>query len=407
MKVRKLYAIVLMMSFFMSFQINASDAAVHRRLYRQASRLKEKRDKVKNIYEASDESFKSLVIEILDEQLNYGVERNRTQRRDHEDWIYYTAMTAGKLRIPEAAPKMQTLFTYIENSIIRGTLLHCIGLTKNEDMIPWLNLLLTDFNDQHRIGRIRGSEEMVIGVLKALSEFKSVTSFRPVFYAAMPNYPDNIRNQAMTLFLELTDDPAGYAHTVINFETDYSLISQLLNFIQRSNSPDDGKANTALITIERLLSTTGLRNVTNASLYEKILDDAVKYLGELKTKNPKAVSEIQRKWNSDILIKDKVSEKMHSILINIEALQAIATEESALALNERLRFFNDMIKEGSAIGYGERDGGTILFAIIDALGAIGVNNTDIIFELKRVSESSEYGEPHRRRANEALAKIQN
>ncbi len=405
MKINKLFGIALFMFITATFLFSAQDVNYHRKIYNETTNLVEKKEKLKEIYAVADETYKTLVIDILDEQLNYGKERNKALVKDYEEWIYYSSLIAGKLKISEAAPKIKILFTYLQNSLIRGNVIYCIGLTKNKEMLPWINLLLTDLNDLHRVGKIRGSEEMVIGTIKALGEFKDTSSFRPLFYAAMPNYPDNIRKQAMELFLSLTDDPAKYIHTVINYENDYNLIFQAQDFVYKSKSSNDDKVNTCLMTIERVLSTVGLSNETNFQLLQQILDTSVLYIGELKSKDAKAVIAIQKKWDNDVNIKNKVYENMHSILKNIEALEKMASVESNKALTERLKYFNDKISEGSNTGYGEKDGGTILFAIIDALGRIGSNDGDTFFELQRIMLSKMYGDPHKRRAEEAIAKL--
>ncbi|HBD96005.1 MAG: hypothetical protein A2015_16530 [Spirochaetes bacterium GWF1_31_7] len=405
MKINRFFGIVFFMFISFAFLFSAQDANYHKRIYNQARNLVEKKEKMKAIYEVADDTYKTLVIDILDEQLNYGKERNKGLVKDYEEWIYYSSMTAGKLKISEAAPKMKVLFTYLQNSIIRGTVVYSIGLTKNKDMLPWINLLLTDLNDLHRVGKIRGNEEMVIGTIKALAEFKDFSSFRPLFYAAMPNYPDNIRKQALDLFLSLTDDPAKYIGTVINFENDYNMIFQAQDFVYKSKSTNEEKVNTCLMTIERVLSTVGLKNQTNIQLLQQILDTSVLYIGELKSQDPNAVIAIQKKWDNDVNLKNKVYENMHSILKNIEALEKMASVEANKALTDRLKYFNDKTSEGSNTGYGEKDGGTILFAIIDALGRIGSNDADTFFELKRITLSTDYGDPHKRRAEEAIVKL--
>ena len=283
-------------------------------------------------------------------------------------------------------------------------MIYSIGLTKDKDLIPWLNLFMNDLNQQHALGKIRGNEELVIGAIKAIGEFNDVRSFRVMFYASIPNYPI-IFVLWREVFEKLTDDPAAHISHVINYTADLQEVLAALTYVYKSQSSDEGKAKTAIMSIHRVLDTAGITNKSNEHLGQEILDTSVVYLGELKSQLPEAVKAINAKWDADIMVKNLRDENMHSVLKNAEALAAIANDEANAVLTKRLKYYNDKSKEGAAVGYGERDGGTTFFAIIDALGEIGSSSNDTYFELKRVADSTEYGEPHKRRAKEAIEKL--
>ena len=99
MKINKLFGIALFMFITATFLFSAQDVNYHKKIYNETTNLIEKKEKLKEIYAVADDTYKTLVIDILDEQLNYGKERNKALVKDYEEWIYYSSMTAGKLKI--------------------------------------------------------------------------------------------------------------------------------------------------------------------------------------------------------------------------------------------------------------------------------------------------------------------
>lgn len=404
MRINKSATILVLIIFVGTALFGARDANYYKKMYRLAVDMKEKRDKVKEINSVADESYKDLILEILDEQINHGRERNASIRRDFEEWIYYSTLTAGKIRIPEAAIKLKTLYPYIDNPIYKGTIALSMGMTKNKEILPWLNELLKDLNDKHRKGEMKGNEEIVFGTISALSEFNDPSSFRDVFYAAMPNYSEKIRTLGENLLLSITKDPASLAPAVINKENDFVLVNQMMDFVYNSESSSDGKIDTILLAIERVLGTTGERDEKNKELKTKIKNNGVKYLGELKAQKAGVVDMIQKKWDDDTLVKTMKTEDVLFQITNIEALQKIGTLEACKAITGRLKYYNDKIKDGSLTGYGHKDGAKIVSALIRALGSFAALNDEAAFyELELVRTSKEYGDILRKEAAAAVA----
>ncbi len=404
---KKLIIIGLTFIFCLSLYAK-NDAKYFRKIYSQAVDIKEKRDKVKEISLNADETFKSLILDILDEQINYGIERNVSIRRDAEEWILYTAKTAGSLKITEASIKLKALYDYVTNNIIRGEILSAIGKIGNKDNLSWLNLLMKDYNDAHRRGGAAGTkgiEEEIYGLVSALGEYKDPSSFKYLFYASIPNYSEKIRLLASETIKKVTNDPASVASDMIISEERLDIVIALVNYIYNSQSSNDGKIRIMILGVERGLATLGSKDPVTKRLQEELKDTAVTNLGNLKASSPEAVRMIERKWDENFLIKDSAKENINRILTNIDALEKIATPEAVSVLINKIKYFNDKTKDGSKTGYGQNEGALIMTAIIRALGNTAKSSEAAYDELLRVKSAAEYGEPLRVEADKALKKL--
>lgn len=376
-------------------------------LYKHAVSMKDKRDKAKELYDIADESFKDITIYILREQDNYGIERSWFRRKDYEEWIMYTARTAAKLGIEEAAPYIMTLYDRLETSLYKGVLLESIGQTKNEIVVPWLNEIFRVINNSNREGKTRPEDEeiMLFGLLKSIRVFNDSSSFPHLFYARSNNYSSKIQDLADDIIAEVSSTPALLCKEVVISDPDLRVKFNALKYGFDSESSDEDKVAVCISAINQALGNVTGDDGVNKLLVSDILNTSVNYIGELASADPEAAKAIERKWNNDLLIKNPTLNDTNEQIYNIEALQEMKSEESARVLYEKFKYYNDMKKLGAKVGYGEQEGFRVLKAIIRAIGETGIQNEDILVELLRTSNAGEYGDIVQEEAMNAYNKL--
>lgn len=393
-------------------------------MYRSARHnISEKRNVVRDMFEDADETYVNFVVSILNEQVNYGRERNTSKRKDHEEWIYHTARLVGKLNISKGATRLKTLYDNVDDPILKGEIVYAAGSTKNREILPWINRLLKRFNEDNRSGDTKGVEPNVEGVLKALNFYKDPSSFPEVFYAALPNYSRNIKEMAQQLRADISSTPAQLCTDLIRtLRADQEMIFEVMEYGFNSESSDEDRLETCLIALERALDRDANIDAHNVEVREKIKNYAVRHFAELKTEDKRATDIIERKWDADIKYKgQKAQDDIYTQLANIESLQIIATEEAAKILCRKIEYYNTRKQEGFETGYGEQEGGKLLIAIVTAMGEIGIDaeitvedpnpdqseSTSSSLELRRIIRSEEYAKPVQTAAQEAFDKIMN
>lgn len=356
-----------------------------RHIYKsQSSTVKLKRDNLIKISGEADLNFKSLILDILDEQVSYGIERNNSYKGDFEEWIYYGVLTAGKLELQEAAPRMKVLFSNVENPRIKGAILYYIGKTKHPEMLPWLNSLMTSYNTLHASGGIRGKEPIVYGLLRSLEFYNHESSFYPVFYAAVPNYPEQIRDTAGKLLKSITADPAPLCMNIIRSEKNRQLVLQALSYALNSGSDREKKIKAALTALDYGVESMYKINYQNETIHRSILDLAVKALGDLEAGGPEAVDAIARKWNNDINFRHQMVVDRASQLTNISSLEKIGSEHAVAVLTRKLLFYNEhVITAGDKLE--QEKSREILVKIMYTLGEIGYDKKDVVYKNKTLS----------------------
>lgn len=409
MRFRKI-ALILAIAVLFCFDVSAKkrSANYYKMMYGNARKMKEKCNLVKDIYKNIEDDYAPIISDIIDEQYNYGVERDKNSFKDYEEWIYYTAMSAGSLKLSGQAEKLKTIYTYLKTPIYIGTVAHVIALTgTKEEVLPWINEHLREMNTMVKkgSGSISYKEEIVEGLLFGAKEFKDSSSFEPVFFATIPNYSERIRKTARDVLKEITDDPVQIISTFINGEDDFAIVKDLLDYAHKSSSSNEDKEKLYISVLDRCLGQLIEKSYENMANKPKVEQNLVFYLGEIKAQSPQAAKLIGEKWKADNADKRGIAEDANIKLINIEALQKIATKEAADVLLDNLNIYYTAGKEGFGTGYGTKEGNRIFIAVIRALGEIGISDENIIMALESIKISEEFGTPVTREAEKALEKL--
>lgn len=409
MRIRKIALILSIIALF-SFDVSAKEktANYYKVMYANARKMKEKRNLVKEMYKNIKEDYAPIISNIIDEQYNYGIERDKNSFKDYEEWIYYTAMSAGVLKLSDKVEKLKAIYLYLKTPIYMGTVAHVLALTGAKDeVLPWLNEHLYEMNIMTRkgSGNISYKEEIVEGLLLGTKEFKDPTSFEPVFFATISNYSERVRKIANEVLTEITDDPVPLIGSFINREADFAVVKNLLTYAHKSSSTDDEKEKLYISVLDRCLGQLVEKSPENIAYKPKVEQDVIFYLGEIKAKSPKAIKLISEKWKADNVDKRGIAEDTNIKLINIEALRKIGTKEASDVLLENLNIYYTKAKEGFGTGYGTKEGNRIFIALIRALGDMGNSNENIIMALESIRTSEEFGTPVIREAEKALEKL--
>lgn len=409
MRIKKI-ALILLIAALFSFDVSAKEksANYYKVMYGNAKRMKEKRDLVKEMYKNIKDDYAPIISDIIDEQYNYGIERNKNSFKDYEEWIYYTAMSASILKLSNKVEKLKVIYSYLKTPIYMGTVAHVLALTGTKDeVLPWLNEHLREMNIMVRkgSGSISYKEEIVEGLLLGTKEFKDPTSFEPVFFATIPNYSERIRKIANEVLTEITDDPVPLISAFINREDDFAVVKNLLTYAHKSSSADDEKEKLYISVLDRCLGQLVEKSPENITYKPKVEQDAVFYLGEIKAKSPKAAKLIDEKWKADNADKRGIAEDTNIKLINIEALRKMGTKEASDVLLKNLNIYYTKAKEGFGTGYGTKEGNRIFIAVIRALGDIGNDDENIILALESIKVSEEFGTTVIHEAEKALEKL--
>ncbi|OHD15643.1 MAG: hypothetical protein A2086_13775 [Spirochaetes bacterium GWD1_27_9] len=366
-------------------------------LYKQARDVKEKKEKVQQMSDIATKEFEKLIYSILQEEVEYALTKNPQEIKYFEEWVYYTILLVGKLEFKNTGNLLKALYIKVENPRYKGEIALVIGKVGATDLIGFLNNELRVYNDLQKNGKIIGKEETVDGLIRALTIFKDYSSFPVLFYASLPNYPENLRLLAINALSKMTDSPSKDCEKVIKNEKNMDVVLEALRFSFESKSPESEKISatkTALfVGLDELVNSD--KN-TSIETLKNIRDEATFYLGELKAKDPEVIKLIDKKWNT-------TDKDTNGNLISIEALQKIATEDAAKVLITKLAFLTLKAKEGYGTGFGKDEGEKITIAIIRALGSIG---SPIAYdELLKVKNSTNYGKPIIEEANKALEKV--
>ena len=404
-------ALVLSIAVLFCFEVSAKPrtARYYENMYKHAKKMKEKRNLVKEMYKDIIEDYAPIISNIIDEQYNYGIEKDKNSFKDYEEWIYYTAMCAGSLKLSNKSEQLKTIYTYVKTPIYMGTIAHVLALTGDKDgVLPWLNEHLREMNMMVRkgSGSISYKEEIVEGILLGMKEFKDASSFEHDFFATVPNYSEKIRKLAREVLSEITDNPAPLIITFVNAEEDFEIIKDLLDYAHKSSSSNEDKEKLYITVLDRCLGQMVENNPENMAYKPKVEQDAIFYLGEVAAKDPLAVKLIGEKWKADNKDKSGVSEDTNVKLTNIDALRKIATPEATKILLENLKFYYEAGKEGFGTGYGTKEGNKIFIAVIRALGEIGTDDEDVLMALNLIKVSDEFGAPVIHEVEKALEKLQ-
>lgn len=392
----KILSVIATLVFFTISSLYGQNVKVWDTLYKQSKSVKDRRDRISQISDTANSDFAPLIYNILQEQLEYVLSNDVQEKKYYDEWVSIAVGIASRLKIEKVSDMFRSLYQKVQTPRIKGDVMVALGKTGDISQVDFINNELRVFNELQKSGGIKGKEDIVDGTIKALEYLKDTSSFSYLFYASLPGYAEKTRKLAKEALEKITDNASEYCNEIIRTDTDMNVVYEALKFSYNSKSGDKDKILSA-----RFALIVGLdvyvSSDKNLAQFTKddIRDESVKYLGNLKASDKEIVSLIEKKWRLD-----KTS---NSNIITIEALQKIATTDSAKVLSDKLGEFNQKVKEGGGTGFGKEEGERITIAIIRALGEIKdpIGNE----ELLKIKTSSQYGNTVKNEAIKALDMI--
>jgi hypothetical protein len=396
-KMKKIFCVVFILCAFFLSSLYSKEKVTEMwtSLYKKSVTLAEKKQKMEQIANIATTDFTDLIKDALTEEAGYPPITDPKERKTLNELIYKTFSIAEKLKMPLPISLFENLYYRLDESRYKGELIFTMGKLGDKAMIPWLNNEMNNMNKLQKNGEILGKEEIVEGLVRALTLYKDQSSFPYLFYASLPNYPEKIRKLALTGLTSISNEPANLCTDYIKTETDFNMILEALKFASETNSPNEHKILTAKTALIKSMNTQIFPS-PDIETQRKLKDNSVYYLGILKADNPEIFKLISDKWNSDVSSKSNI--------ITIEALQKIGSNDAVGLLREKLAFITLNAKKGGGVSVVKDDNGEVIIAIIRALGVLG--NQDALEELMDVKLSVEFGKPIIDEAEKAIIKLQ-
>lgn len=367
-------------------------------LYKQASSMKEKLARIKDIYEVATSEYEDFVLSIASEASHYFIKNDEEDIKYYDDWAFYAVLTAAKLQIKNSAPFLAEIYKKTKKQIYRGDILYSISKTGNRDYIQFLNNELKYFNNQTKLGdsSVKDFDMIVLGAVKGLGVFADKSSFNELFYATFP-YNEKIRNEAFAAIVNITKEPSVLIGDLIDQEDEPEIISAALKFSYESGSSRENKIIPCKKALSKMITKLQKYESSKEYLIQKIKDECVRQLGALRATEKEIAHMIEIKWLAD---KDQRSD-----YITIEALVKIGTYEATQILSKRLAYYNRIVKEGGKTAFDKEEGEKLMLEIIEGLGYIGDDLA--IEELEKIRTGEEYSNTMRNAASKSVKKILN
>lgn len=371
---------------------------IQKLLYNQTKNIKEKGDRIKDIYKVATEEYSDFIISILAELSNYFLENNILEKRNFDEWAYYTILTASKIKIKDATQFFVAIFPKISRVDYKAKILYLIGASENYDFLPFLNSQLVYYNNQQRIGNVKIKDFFVLieGCLTGLEFFADKSSFSEVFYA-ITAYNERIKNIATKVrdTIASKNDLSTICDDIIKNSDDLEFVYNILDYSFNSNLPSEKKIINCNSALYRFLNELKQSDLIRKEIINRIKNLAVKNLGELKVNNKESLELIKLKLNYD---KDEQSD-----WTTIDALKKIGSEDSVKILNEKLAFYIKILEEGGNINFEKEYGVKFIKEIVRSLGDI--KSTTSLPYLEAIRRGTIFGKPIQDEAEAAITKI--
>jgi hypothetical protein len=393
---KKLLCIVLILIFVIAdiFPQNYS-AKTWEILYKKSISIKEKREKVKQMSDVATPEFENLILYILKEEVDMPYITNSQDRKIYEEWVNYTIMMAGNLKLKNTNTILKTLYQKIDTLKLKGDIAYNIGKIENKEDIPYLVIELNNNNSAQKAGKLAGREELVVRLIEALTFYKDPLCFNALFDSYILSYSEKTKNLSLNALKGISDSPSQLCDQVMKNAKDFNTINEALKYSFKSNSPVPDRINSAKLALTLAMDIRTNPGVETLDSQKRIREEAAFELGELKSSDSESIKLLLKKWGLD--------KEPQSYLITIETFKKIGTQEAVQVLIDKLAAFTQKAKEGGGTGFATEEGAKITIALIRALGDIG--NQIATDELLNVVYTLEYGKPIIDEANKALDKI--
>ncbi|MDR2793415.1 MAG: hypothetical protein LBB61_07090 [Treponema sp.] len=152
----------------------------------------------------------------------------------------------GKDKYTESGQNVWRVVKTFSNAMVKSEALIALGQMNATDLLPHVVQLLVDTNTQGPVNRTSG-ERIAYGAITSLANYKDLSGYTPVFFAANGWYQSWVRKAANETLSLLAEDPAEQLIAVIQ-DAAYNYDQKLLAIrtIEQSSTSDENKAKAAI-----------------------------------------------------------------------------------------------------------------------------------------------------------------
>jgi hypothetical protein len=270
------------------------------------------------------------------------------------------ARELGKAKYVEAGPDIWKAVETFANPLVKSELVVALGKAGATNYLPHVVQLLTDLNtkipSEWEI-QIRDSR-LAYGAILSLENFKDISGYLPVFFAANGWYDSRIKIQAAASLPAITNDPTDPLLQVLQSPGyPYSLKYLALQSEEASQAPEASKARTAVVALAEgwKAATIDIHQRNELARMRKLSIDMIRRYG---TQDDNTVyTNLGRSYREGIDINEKLDA--------IQALSTIGTNQAAFLLNSFILAIHQR-RQSNAF---TREDDQLVQALIIALGA--------------------------------------
>jgi hypothetical protein len=270
------------------------------------------------------------------------------------------ARELGTAKYAEAGPDIWKAVETFNNPLVKSELVIALGKAGALDYLPHVVQLLTDLNTiipSEQEVQIRDSR-LAYGAILSLENFKDISGYLPVFFAANGWYDSRIKTQAAASLPAITSDPTEPLLQVLQSPGyPYSIKYLALQSEDASRAPGASKSRAALVALAEgwKAATADIHQRNELARLRKLSIDMIRRYG---TEDDNTVYiNLARCYREGIDINEKLDA--------VQALSVIGTNQAAFLLNSFILAIHQR-RQSNAL---TRDDDQLVQALIAALGA--------------------------------------
>jgi hypothetical protein len=269
------------------------------------------------------------------------------------------ARELGRTKYAEAGPDIWKAVETFNNPLVKSELVITLGKAGAANYLPHVAQLLTDLNTKNPsdLEMQTRDSRVAYGAILSLENFKDISGYLPVFFAANGWYDSRVKTQAAASLPAITDDPTDPLVQVLQSSYPYAIKYLALQSEEASQAPEASKARAAVVALTEgwKAATIDIHQRNELARLRKLSLDMIRRYG---TPGDNTVySSLERSYREGI----DTNEKLDAI----QALSVIGTNEAALLLNNFILTIHQRRQSNSFTPEDDQ----LIQALITALGA--------------------------------------
>ncbi len=398
-KTRTILAALILLLLTASFVSASEVAAVWTRLYGRARTLDQKYQIMLNIVEQDSRDMIPVLIEALEEQVaNFENPQSTSEKQEQIKLTKMVVKELGNLKARDAADLVWQVVQSSDDVILKGEAILALGKMGARAYGEEMALMLRNLNYAGgEVDKQRENEILAYSLVKAFERIKHEAGLEHVFFASDGWYSSRrgVKEAAKKALQVMTEDPSDMLEQVIKTNDNYKWKLAALEAEQRSNAPEQRKAELAAEALEEGIR-LDWKNLVEKRQLKSLRLTALQMLKVYpKPDSSTLISNMER------MLIDYRRERRYEedeVLVILETMATFRTDEMAEIVSEFLKYLNERREFGPVSSL------RIATQTVRTLGEIG--SSQGIEELTMVKLSNYWERAIRREAEAALEKIQ-